>query len=87
MTEHIGAAPYERYEGRTDHRNGHKPGTLRARGAPWICSSLMTAKATSPRGCSCATSSWVVRPKMVSKESRRCATRGVRRIVGWRCQT
>jgi putative transposase len=25
MTEHIGAAPYERLEGRTGHRNGHKP--------------------------------------------------------------
>ena len=32
MTEHIGgAAPYERAEGRTGHRNGHKPRTLRTR--------------------------------------------------------
>jgi transposase-like protein len=31
MTEHIGAAPYERAEGRTGHRNGHKPRTLRRR--------------------------------------------------------
>ncbi len=31
MTEHIGAAPYERVEGRTGHRNGHKPRTLRTR--------------------------------------------------------
>jgi putative transposase len=31
MTEHIGAAPYERGEGRTGHRNGHKPRTLRTR--------------------------------------------------------
>ena len=25
MSEHIGAAPYERAEKRTGHRNGHKP--------------------------------------------------------------
>src|SRR5215211_6347695 len=31
MTEHIGAAPYERTERRTGHRNGHKPRTLRTR--------------------------------------------------------
>lgn len=31
MTEHVGAAPYERGEGRTGHRNGHKPRTLRTR--------------------------------------------------------
>jgi putative transposase len=31
MTHHIGAAPYERGEGRTGHRNGHKPRTLRTR--------------------------------------------------------
>jgi putative transposase len=31
MTEHIGAAPYERAEGRTGHRNGHKPRMLRTR--------------------------------------------------------
>jgi putative transposase len=31
MTEHIGAAPYERSEGRTGQRNGHKPRTLRTR--------------------------------------------------------
>ena len=31
MTEHIGAAPYERGEGRTGHRNGYKPRTLRTR--------------------------------------------------------
>ena len=31
MSEHIGAAPYERGEGRTGHRNGHKPRTLRTR--------------------------------------------------------
>jgi transposase-like protein len=31
MTEHVGAAPYERSEGRTGHRNGHKPRTLRTR--------------------------------------------------------
>ena len=31
MTEHVGAAPYERGENRTGHRNGHKPRTLRTR--------------------------------------------------------
>lgn len=31
MTQHIGAAPYERAEKRTGHRNGHKPRTLRTR--------------------------------------------------------
>ncbi len=31
MTEHVGAAPYERVEGRTGHRNGHKPRALRTR--------------------------------------------------------
>ena len=31
MTEHIGAAPYERGDGRTGHRNGHKPKTVRTR--------------------------------------------------------
>jgi putative transposase len=31
MTEHIGAAPYERLDGRTGHRNGHNPRTLRTR--------------------------------------------------------
>jgi transposase-like protein len=31
MTQHIGAAPYERAEKRTGRRNGHKPRTLRTR--------------------------------------------------------
>src|SRR3712207_8156326 len=31
MTHHIGAASYERTEGRTGHRNGHKPRMLRTR--------------------------------------------------------
>jgi putative transposase len=31
MTAHLGAAPYERREGRTGYRNGHKPRTLRTR--------------------------------------------------------
>jgi putative transposase len=31
MTEHVGAAPYERAEKRTGHRNGHKSRTLRTR--------------------------------------------------------
>ena len=31
MSEHIGAAPYERTTERKGHRNGHKPRTLRTR--------------------------------------------------------
>jgi putative transposase len=31
MTEHVGAAPYERAAGREGHRNGHKPRALRTR--------------------------------------------------------
>jgi putative transposase len=31
ITEHIGAAPYERTEKRTGHRNGHKPRKLKSR--------------------------------------------------------
>jgi putative transposase len=31
MTEHVGAAPYERAENRKGYRNGHKPRTLRTR--------------------------------------------------------
>jgi putative transposase len=31
MTEHVGAAPYERTENRNGHRNGHKPRALRSR--------------------------------------------------------
>jgi hypothetical protein len=31
MTHHIGAAPYERTDKRTGHRNGYKPRTLRTR--------------------------------------------------------
>ena len=31
MSEHIGAAPYERSETRAGHRNGHKPRALRTR--------------------------------------------------------
>ena len=38
MSEHIGAAPYERTTERKGHRNGHKPRTLR------------TARSASQRG-------------------------------------
>src|SRR5215207_3348028 len=31
MTEHVGAAPYERVAERKGHRNGHKPRALRTR--------------------------------------------------------
>jgi putative transposase len=53
MTEHVGAAPYERSEGRTGHRNGHKPRTLRTRvGTLNLLWSPRTAKAPSPPACS-----------------------------------
>jgi transposase-like protein len=56
MTEHIGAAPYERAEKRTGHRNGHKPRTLRTRvAAPSTCWCLRTGKGRSPPGSLCAT--------------------------------
>ena len=39
MTEHIGAAPYERNGSRKGHRNGHKPRALRTKvgtlNLPW----------------------------------------------------
>jgi putative transposase len=31
ITEHLGAAPYERADARTGHRNGHKPRKLKSR--------------------------------------------------------
>lgn len=31
MTQHVGAAPYERTENRKGHRNGYKPRTLKTR--------------------------------------------------------
>ena len=34
MTEHMGAAPYERSEARTGHRNGYKPRTCGPGWAP-----------------------------------------------------
>jgi hypothetical protein len=56
MTEHIGAAPYERVEGRTGHRNGHKPRTLFAPGSvSSTCWCPRTGKAPSPRASSPAT--------------------------------
>ncbi len=56
MTHHIGAAPYERTERRTGHRNGHKPRGRYAPGsAPSICWCLRTGKGRSPRGSSPAT--------------------------------
>jgi Transposase, Mutator family len=56
MTEHIGAAPYERTGTRTGRRNGYKPRTLRTRVAPSSCSSRRTAKVPSLPDCSPATS-------------------------------
>jgi hypothetical protein len=36
ITEHVGAAPYQRTESRKGHRNGHKPRKLKTQGpTPW----------------------------------------------------
>ena len=57
MTEHIGAAPYERTENRNGHRNGHKPRTLRTRvGTLNLLVPQRTARAPSARASSPATS-------------------------------
>ena len=57
MTEHIGAAPYERGEGRTGHRNGHKPRTLRTRvGTLNLLVAQDLKRGPSPRASSPATS-------------------------------
>jgi transposase-like protein len=50
MTEHIGAAPYERTERRTGQRNGYKPRTLRTRVGTLNLLVLRTEKAPSPSG-------------------------------------
>jgi transposase-like protein len=56
MTEHIGAAPYERSATRTGHRNGYKPRTLRTRvGTLSLLVPQDLKKATSPRAFSRAT--------------------------------
>ena len=56
MTEHIGAAPYERSATRTGHRNGYKPRTLRTRvGTLNLLVPQDLKKATSPRDFSHAT--------------------------------
>ena len=55
MTEHIGAAPYERSATRTGHRNGYKPRTLRTRVGTLNLSVPRTEKAPSPRALSRAT--------------------------------
>jgi putative transposase len=57
MTEHIGAAPYERTTERKGHRNGHKPRTLRTRvGALNLLVPEDVKKGPSRRGCSRVTS-------------------------------
>jgi transposase-like protein len=57
MTEHVGAAPYERSERRTGHRNGHKPRTLRTRvGTLKTCWCPRTGRGPSPRASFPATS-------------------------------
>jgi transposase-like protein len=51
MTEHVGAAPYERSERRKGHRNGHKPRTLRTRvGTPNLLVPQETGREASPPG-------------------------------------
>lgn len=57
MTEHIGAAPYQRTENRTGQRNGYKPRTLREPGsAPLTCSFPRIGKGPSPPDSSPASS-------------------------------
>ena len=57
MTEHVGAAPYERTAQRKGHRNGHKPRTLGTTGwARLICSSPRIVREPSPRASFRATS-------------------------------
>ncbi|ABG05436.1 hypothetical protein Rxyl_2515 [Rubrobacter xylanophilus DSM 9941] len=57
MTEHIGAAPYERTDARKGHRNAHKPRTLRTRvGTLNLLVSQRIGKGPSQHGCSRVTS-------------------------------
>jgi len=56
MTEHIGAAPYERTENRNGHRNGHKPRALRTRVGTLNLWSRRTERGPSQPGSSPATS-------------------------------
>ena len=56
MTEHVGAASYERSARRTDYRNGHKRRTLRTRvGTLNLLVPKDLKKEPSPPGCSRAT--------------------------------
>jgi putative transposase len=76
MTEHIGAAPYERSATRTGHRNGYKPRTLRTRvGTLNLLVPQDLKKATSPRAFSRATRG--TRGRSVWR-SWRCTWRGSR---------
>jgi transposase-like protein len=52
MSEHIGAAPYERTTERKGHRNGHKPRTLRTRVGTLNLLIPRIGKGRSPPGCS-----------------------------------
>ena len=52
MSEHIGAAPYERTTERKGHRNGHKPRTLRTRVGTLNLLIPRIGKGPSPSGCS-----------------------------------
>ena len=57
MTEHIGAAPYERSAARAGHRNGYKPRALRTRVGTLNLSVPQDREGTfSPRSFSLATS-------------------------------
>jgi hypothetical protein len=61
MTQHIGAAPYERTERRTGQRNGTSQGCYAPGSAPSICWCLRIGKGRSPRGSSAATNETIRR--------------------------
>jgi transposase-like protein len=57
ITEHLGAAPYQRSESRKGHRNGYKPRKLKSRvGTLELLVPQDLKKGSSPRACSLAIS-------------------------------
>ena len=57
ITEHLGAAPYQRTESRKGHRNGYKPRKLKSRvGTLELLVPQDLKKGPFPRACSLATS-------------------------------
>ena len=56
ITEHLGAAPYQRTDARKGHRNGHKPRKLKSRVGTLELLVPRPAREPSPPNCSLATS-------------------------------